>query len=207
MIGKPKPPPAPKLAYVCRRSWSRTPLRPARVVMASHGLLRSARGLSGLSPGTTKALVRSKPLKTDRAGAFRITVFRPLLLSGRKSRPRSRSTYSHRKLRISRSLQPVNKSRRTAAPADRLIFVRRLATFGKCLAVDFDASTVHEMPEVSASRMAVPSRSNSSPFKKRSLRVSRYLSIPAPGFVPSATTPARTAKAYILPTTASTRLA
>jgi hypothetical protein len=60
---------------------------------------------------------------------------------------------------------------------------------------------------VSASRIAPPSRSNSPPVRKRSRRLSLNLSMPRAGLVPSGTMPARPAKAYILPTTASTRLA
>ena len=64
---------------------------------------------------------------------MRITVFRPLLLSGRNKSPRSISTCSQRRLRISRRRQPVKRSRRSAAAAIGAIFVKRTA-FGTCLA-------------------------------------------------------------------------
>ena len=63
-----------------------------------------------------------------------MTVFRPLLLSGKNRQPRSKSTYSHRRRRISRRRQPVNRSRRSAAAAGEAILVDRLA-FGTCLAL------------------------------------------------------------------------
>src|SRR6266567_448954 len=44
MIGSPKPPPAPMLAYVWRRSWIRTPSNLARFATACQGRLRSVRG-------------------------------------------------------------------------------------------------------------------------------------------------------------------
>src|SRR6266536_664034 len=50
MIGRPKPPPAPMLAYVWRRSWMRTPSSLARLATACQGRLRSVRGFSGSSP-------------------------------------------------------------------------------------------------------------------------------------------------------------
>jgi hypothetical protein len=46
MIGSPSPAPAPTLAWVWRKSWMRTPLRPARLATAAHGRLRSARACS-----------------------------------------------------------------------------------------------------------------------------------------------------------------
>ena len=58
---------------------------PERFATASHGRFRSARGLSGLSPGTTWAPSRSIPASTASAGAFRITVFLPVLESARNS--------------------------------------------------------------------------------------------------------------------------
>ena len=141
------------------------------------------------------------------AGAFKITVFLPLLLSGRNNKPRSMSTCSQRRLRISLRRQPVNVSSRSAAAANGLIFVNRLSLFGRCLALSLEQSTVHGMPVVSASRMALPSRSSSTAVRKRSRQLSLNFSIPRAGLVPSGTTPARAANAYMLPTTASTRLA
>ena len=80
------------------------------------------------------------------AGAFKITVFLPLLLSGRNNKPRSMSTCSQRRLRISGNRQPVNVSSRSAAAANGLIFVNRLSLFGRCLALSLEQSTVHGMP-------------------------------------------------------------
>ena len=60
-----------------------------------------------------------------------------------------------------------------------------LRDFGTCLALGLDSSTVQGMPAVSASRIALPSRSNSSPVRKRSRRLSLNLSIPRAGLVPS----------------------
>src|SRR5262249_20209871 len=56
MIGRPKPNPAPTLAWVWRRSWMRSPLRPARFTIARHGRLRSDRGLSSLMPAAWPAI-------------------------------------------------------------------------------------------------------------------------------------------------------
>ena len=97
MTGRPSPAPAPMLACVCRRSWSRTPTRPARRLMARHGPLRSARGLFGFSPAITYSHMRGSPVRTAKAGAFRITYRLPVLLSGRSSRPRSKSISAQRR--------------------------------------------------------------------------------------------------------------
>jgi hypothetical protein len=86
-----------------------------------------------------------------------MTVFLPLLLSGKNRQPRSISTYFHRRCRISRRRQPVNRSSRRDAAADVAILVGRFA-FGTCLVLGFDSSTVQGMPVVSASRIALPSR-------------------------------------------------
>jgi hypothetical protein len=77
----------------------------------------------------------------------------------------------------------VKRSSRSAAAADGLIFVNRFGDFGTCLALGLDSSTVHGMPMVSASRIAPPSRSNSSPVRKRSRRLSLNLSIRRAGLV------------------------
>jgi hypothetical protein len=46
---------------------------------------------------------------------LRITVFLPVLLSGRKNAARLKSTYSHFSVKISPSRQPVRMSSRIAA--------------------------------------------------------------------------------------------
>ena len=97
--------------------------------------------------------------------------------------------------------QPKRRRRR------RSDFGEPLLSLGRCLALGLEPSTVHGMPVVSASRIALPSRSSSLAVRKRSRRLSLNLSIPRAGLVPSGTIPARAAKAYMLPTTASTRLA
>jgi hypothetical protein len=64
MIGNPRPAPAPKLAWVCLRSWSRTPASPARLATARHGRLRSVeRGLLLLPDSKTgkKSIVLNAP--------------------------------------------------------------------------------------------------------------------------------------------------
>ena len=127
-----------------------------------------------------------------------MTVFRPLLLSGKNRQPRSKSTCSHRKCRISRRRQPVKRSRRSAATADGATLVKRLA-FGTCLAAGLVSSTVHGMPVVSASRIALPSRSSSSPVRNRSRRLSLNLSIPRAGLVPSRTTSGPRRRTYCRP--------
>src|SRR5262245_31947600 len=55
-----------------------------------------------------------------------MTVFRPLLLSGKNRHQRSKSTCSHRRWRISRSRQPVKRSRRSAAAAEGAILARNV---------------------------------------------------------------------------------
>ena len=61
---------------------------------------------------------------------------------------------------------PVNRSSRSAAAACSLIAVWRFS-FGTCLTF-FDGSIFHGMPIVSASRIAMPSRSSSSNESSRS---------------------------------------
>src|SRR5262245_49112199 len=114
---------------------------PARFATASQGRFRSARGFSESSPGTTYEPSRSRPLRTASAGALRITVFLPVLESARNSSPRSRSTCSHLRCRISRSRQPVNSSSRIAAAVKGPILVKRFLALGRCLAFGFRSST------------------------------------------------------------------
>jgi hypothetical protein len=75
------------------------------------------------------------------AGALSTIVFLPLLLSGKNNNPRSISTFSHLRCRISRSLAPVRINKRIAAAAWGPITVRRRSIFGACLAVGFVSST------------------------------------------------------------------
>ena|SRR5215472_10292677 len=118
------------------------------------GRLRSLRGFAGSSPGITYGPTRSNVLSTERAGAFRMTVFWPLLLSGKNRQSRSKSTCSHFRCRISLKRQPVKRSRRNAAAADDAIFVDR-AAFGTCFAFCSDSFTAQGMPTVSASRIVL----------------------------------------------------
>jgi len=73
-------------------------------------------------------------------------VFRPVLLSGSNSRPRSRSTHSQLRLRISRSLAPVSIKSLRAAAAYGQISVRRIPSLTRCFAFGFVSSTSHGMP-------------------------------------------------------------
>src|SRR5450631_518938 len=86
MIGRPNPPPAPKLAVcVAEVVKPNSAEAGARCDPPSHGRLRSVWGRSGLSPGTTNGPVLFMPFSTVRAGVLRIMVFRPLFLSGKKT--------------------------------------------------------------------------------------------------------------------------
>src|SRR5260370_41954021 len=89
-------------------------------------------------------------------------------------------------------------SRRNEAAANGLIFVNRFAAFGRCFAFGFDSSTAQGMPLVSASRIALPNRSNSLPVRNRSRRFYLNLAMARAGFGPSAIMPARPAMGYIL---------
>jgi tetratricopeptide (TPR) repeat protein len=90
---------------------------PARRVTTVQGRFRSDRGCVGLSPWMAQSPARGSAAMTARAGGFKTIDFFPVLESGRCNMPRSKSTSVHRRLRISRSLHPVNRRSRIAPAA------------------------------------------------------------------------------------------
>ena len=178
------------LACVCRRSCNRTPAKPARRDTARHGRLRSCRQVSEVSPSITYFPFFGNPVRIASAGALSTIVLRPVLLSGSSRRPRSVSTCSHSRLRISRRRAPVRiRSLRAAAACASIMVLRFL---GMCFAFLLDSSTSQGTPMVSASRMLSPKRANSSVERKRSRRCSRNASMCATGLTPRARTLLRT---------------
>ena len=69
-------------------------------------------------------------------------------------------------VQISRSLAPVKIRRRSAAAASGESKVRWFSSLGRCFDFGASPSSRHAMPTVSPSRMAAPSRSNSSGVRK-----------------------------------------
>lgn len=86
IIGNPKLPPTPTEANVCRRSWMRTPLTPARFNMAAQGRVKSARGFSFLVPADSPAMTNApslvSPLRISTAALGKNTTFLPVFESG-----------------------------------------------------------------------------------------------------------------------------
>ena len=116
-IGSPMPALAPTDAKLWRRSWRRTSSIPAWRRTARHGLFKSARGSVlqisvfircyeltwKYKPAAARLSVQdvlSELVQDDGASAC-------LAISARKRSPRSRSTSTHVRSRISRSRQPV----------------------------------------------------------------------------------------------------
>src|SRR5262249_8667862 len=151
IMGSPRLLAAPVAAKECRRSCSRIGSSPACRRIASHGRFRSWRA----PPAITYSPTHGRPSRTASAAPDRTRGLRPVLLSGRKSIPLSRSSSSQRKLRISRSRQPVSNRRRMAAVANGETFDRRFF-LGICFAVARVSSTSQGTPTVSASRRALP---------------------------------------------------
>ena len=116
------------------------------------------------------------------------------LSSGSSNNPRSMSTCSQRRCKISRSRAPVKISSRSAAAACGEIKVRWFSSFARCFDSGFAVASHHAMPTVSPSRMAAPSRSSSSEVRKRSRRSSGNFSILLAGLQFSGTRPCRSAK-------------
>lgn len=143
MIGKPNDAPAPTDAKLCRRSWMRKPSSPAAAVIAAQGFLRSDRGAPSFSPGIMCGLppIRGRADRTSRAAADRKTDFLPVFEVGKFINPRSKSTYSHFAVRISKA-SPGQDQSRTAAIANGSSLRRRFSGFGACFAFGFASSTV-----------------------------------------------------------------
>jgi hypothetical protein len=102
---------------------------PARFATACHGLFRSERGFPALLPTITYEPARGRLDTTSSAGAFSTIAFFPVLESGNSSMPRSKSTCSHLRVRITPSRAPVRINGRIAAATCGSIMVRRLAAF------------------------------------------------------------------------------
>ena len=204
MTGKPRFELAPKLANVCRRSWSLKLPSPEWRRIASQGRFKSTSGAPGLFPAITNGLsaTRGSDASTDRAGAFNRIVLRPVLLSGRCRAPRSKSTSLHRRFRISRRRAPVKRSKCRAAAAWGETTARSSFT-GARLSV----RALVGRPWVSACRSVAPSVSSSSSERYRSRRSSRYRSIWRTGFSSRGMSPRRPAHPNRLPRIVSVRLA
>ena len=106
--------------------------------------------------------VRRMPLSTAAAGSPRCTIFAPIFESGNRNSPRSRSTWSHRRERISPLRHPVSISNRIVAIASG------------------DAK-----PSRSALRSAAPRRRYSSSDRNRSCLCSGYFLTNRHGLTPS----------------------
>ena len=86
------------------------------------------------SAGITYVISGGRADRIAAAAAERQIGFLPVLLSGRRIMPRSRSICSHLAWRISRSRAPVSSINRIAASAWPSILRRRFSGFGACFA-------------------------------------------------------------------------
>ena len=105
-----------RLAKLWRRSWMRTSSRPARARMRRQGCCKLVRWAPGFPPTMTQGLSRAqgKAVSTPAAARDGGTIRAPVLLSGNRSSPASRSTLSQRSVWTSPSRQPVSISGRMA---------------------------------------------------------------------------------------------